>query len=306
MDQYNIHPDFLKYKITPPLNPAFLPAVQFFMKRMQDMVKIPEGLKETRRKIPGYQDAPVGISIFEPEKGREPLPALVYFHGGAFALQSAPCHKKLSCSYALNTPCKVVSVDYRLLPENTFPIGLEDCFAAYRWVLENAAQLGISPNRIAVGGDSAGGALSAGVCLLARDRGIPVPCFQMLIYPVMDERQNSASMKKYNDTPLWNSRLNAKMWKMYLKDGLPVEKGYASPAEAVSLEGMPPAYVEVAEYDCLRDEGIAFAKALKDSGIPAELYETKRTVHGFEIAEKNEIVKESVDRRIKKLRSVFQ
>lgn len=306
MEQYNIHPDFLKYKITPPLNPAFLPAVQFFMKRMQDMVKIPKGLKETRRKIPGYQDAPVGISIFEPEEGREPLPALVYFHGGAFALQSAPCHKKLSCSYALNTPCKVVSVDYRLLPENTFPIGLEDCFSAYRWVLENAAQLGISPNRIAVGGDSAGGALSAGVCLLARDRGIPVPCFQMLIYPVMDERQNSASMKKYNDTPLWNSRLNAKMWKMYLKDGLPVEKGYASPAEADSLEGMPPAYVEVAEYDCLRDEGIAFAKALKDSGIPAELYETKRTVHGFEIAEKNEIVKESVDRRIKKLRSVFQ
>lgn len=306
MEQYNIHPDFLKYKITPPLNPAFLPAVQFFMKRMQDMVKIPKGLKETRRKIPGYQDAPVGISIFEPEEGREPLPALVYFHGGAFALQSAPCHKKLSCSYALNTPCKVVSVDYRLLPENTFPIGLEDCFSAYRWVLENAAQLGISPNRIAVGGDSAGGALSAGVCLLARDRGIPVPCFQMLIYPVMDERQNSASMKKYNDTPLWNSRLNAKMWKMYLKDGLSVEKGYASPAEAVSLEGMPPSYVEVAEYDCLRDEGIAFAKALKDSGIPAELYETKRTVHGFEIAEKNEIVKESVDRRIKKLRSVFQ
>ena len=306
MEQYNIHPDFLKYKITPPLNPAFLPAVQFFMKRMQDMVKIPKGLKETRRKIPGYQDAPVGISIFEPEEGREPLPALVYFHGGAFALQSAPCHKKLSCSYALNTPCKVVSVDYRLLPENTFPIGLEDCFSAYRWVLENAAQLGISPNRIAVGGDSAGGALSAGVCLLARDRGIPVPCFQMLIYPVMDERQNSASMKKYNDTPLWNSRLNAKMWKMYLKDGLPVEKGYASPTEAVSLEGMPPSYVEVAEYDCLRDEGIAFAKALKDSGIPAELYETKRTVHGFEIAEKNEIVKASVDRRIKKLRSVFQ
>ena len=92
-------------------------------------------------------------------------------------------------------------MDYRLLPENTFPIGLEDCFAAYRWVLENAAQLGISPNRIAVGGDSAGGALSAGVCLLARDRGIPVPCFQMLIYPVMDERQNSASMKNTTTRP---------------------------------------------------------------------------------------------------------
>uniref|UniRef100_UPI003FEF43B7 alpha/beta hydrolase n=1 Tax=Eisenbergiella tayi TaxID=1432052 RepID=UPI003FEF43B7 len=146
---------------------------------------MPEELKETGRKIPGYQDAPVGISIFEPKEGREPLPALVYFHGGAFALQSAPCHKKLSCCYAMNTPCKVVSVDYRLLPENTFPIGLEDCFAAYRWVLENAAQPGISPNRIAVGGDSAGGALSAGVCLLARDRDIPVPCFQMLIYPVL-------------------------------------------------------------------------------------------------------------------------
>lgn len=306
MKQYDIHPDFLKYKITPPLNPAFLPAVQFFMKRLQDMVKIPEELKETRLKIQGYQDVPLGISIYEPAEEREPLPALVYFHGGAFALQSAPCHKKLSCSYALNTPCKVISVDYRLLPKNTFPIGLEDCFAAYCWVLENASHLGIRPNRIALGGDSAGGALSAGVCLLARDRGIPMPCFQMLIYPVLDERQNSASMKKYQDTPMWNSRLNARMWKMYLKNGLPVGKEYASPAEAVSLEGMPPAYVEVAEYDCLRDEGIAFAKALKDSGIPVELYETKRTIHGFEIAEKNEIVKDCIERRIGKLRSVFR
>ncbi len=307
MENYNIHPDFMKYKnIKPPMNPAILPLINVFMTKSLNRVKMPNGLIETKHRIIGYQGAAINAAILEPAGRISPLPCLVYFHGGAFAMQAASYQKRLACDYALRTPCKVVLVDYRLLPKNVFPVGLEDCYSAFCWIQEHAESLGIDKNRIAVGGDSAGGALAAGVCLVARDRKIPMPCFQMLIYPVVDKRQTGNSMKEFVDTPLWNSKLNAKMWRMYLKNGLPDKKEYASPAEAASLEGMPPSYIEVAEYDCLRDEGIAFAEALKNSGVTTELYKTQRTVHGFEIAENNGIVHESVTRRIEKLRAAFQ
>lgn len=307
MDKYNIHPDFMKYKnVKPPMNPAVLPLINFFMTQSLNKVKMPDGLIEIKHKITGYQGAAIKVSIFEPAGQISPVPCLVYFHGGAFAIQAASYHKRLACDYALKTPCKVAFVDYRLLPKNVFPVGLEDCYSAFCWIQEHAESLGIDKSRIAVGGDSAGGALSAGVCLLARDRKIPRPCFQMLIYPVVDQRQTGNSMKEFVDTPLWNSELNLKMWRMYLKNGLSAKKEYASPAEAASLEGMPPSYIEVAEYDCLRDEGIAFAKALENSGVATELYQTQRTVHGFEIAENNEIIRESVTRRVEKLQTAFQ
>lgn len=297
----------MKYKnIKPPMNPIALPLIDFFMTKSLSKMKVPDGIIETEHRIVGYQGATIRTSIYEPTGHVSPMPCLAYFHGGAFALQAGAYQKRLACEYALRTPCKVVFVDYRLLPKNAFPVGLEDCYSAVCWIREHAESLGIDKSRIAVGGDSAGGALAAGVCLLARDREIPMPCFQMLLYPVVDERQASESMGEFVDTPLWNSKLNAKMWKMYLKDGLSGKREYASPAEATSLEEMPPSYVEVAEYDCLRDEGIAFAKALKDSGIITELYKTKRTVHGFEIAENNETVRESVARRIKVLQAAFQ
>ena len=124
-------------------------------------------------------------------------------------------------------------------------------------------------------------------------------------YPVTDEGQNTPSMKQFADTPLWNSKLNAKMWKMYLKGVPPLQRKNASPAAASSFAGIPPTYVEVSEYDCLRDEGIAFAMALQENRIATQLYQTKGTVHGFEIAEQNEIALESVARRIKALKEAF-
>lgn len=303
MKKYNIHSDFMKYKnMKPPMSPAVLPLINYFMTRLLYKVKPPNGLIEIKHSITGYQGAVIQVSVFEPVGQILPMPCLVYFHGGAFALQAAAYHKRLAYDYAIKTPCKVVLVDYRL---KAFPVGLEDCYSAFCWIREHAESLGIDKSRIAVGGDSAGGALAAGVCLLARDRKIPMPCFQMLIYPVADERQTSGSMKEFIDTPLWNSKLNAKMWRMYLKNSLPEKREYASPAEAASLEGMPPSYVEVAEYDCLRDEGIAFAEALKKSGIVTELYKTQSTVHGFEIAEDNEIARKSVTVRVKKLQAAF-
>ena len=166
--------------------------------------------------------------------------------------------------------------------------------------------LGVDPERIAVGGDSAGGALAIGVCLLALERKLTIPCFQMLIYPVTDAKQETPSMLEYRDTPLWNSKLNAKMWRMYLKNVHPGKRAGASPAEAPSLAGMPPAYVEVSAFDCLRDEGIAFAERLSKYGIAVDLCKTKGTIHGFEIAKRNEIVRESIARRIDTLQKAFK
>jgi len=141
---------------------------------------------------------------------------------------------------------------------------------------------------------------------MARDRKAPRICFQMLIYPVTDARQITESIKNYTDTPLWNSRLTKKMWKLYLKDGVPDNREYASPMEAMSFENLPDAYVEVSEFDCLRDEGIAYAEALQKSGVNVELNKTIGTIHGFEIAEKSEIVRESVARRIEALKKAFK
>lgn len=304
---YDIHQDFLKYeKMNPPLNPFLLPLVNKFIRRMTKRIPVLVGVSEVQEVVKGYQGAPIDVSVITPKTNDDSmLPALVYFHGGAFAMQAANHHKWLAYEYAQKTPCKVFFVDYRLLPKATFPIGLEDCYSAYLWVCENHKSLGVDGNRIAVGGDSAGGALAAGVCLLARDRNKPMPFFQMLVYPVTDERQASNSMKEFTNTPLWNSQLNAKMWKMYLKKGVPGKKEYASPAEATTLENMPPSYIEVAEFDCLRDEGIVYAEMLRDNGVQVTLHQTKRTIHGFEIAQENDIVLESVSVRIENLKNAF-
>ena len=306
MSKYNIHPDFKKYENTKlPLNSSLLPLMNTFIETGFDKVKLAEGLQETNIIIPGYQNGNIEITIYEPEHMEKHAPCLIYFHGGGYVLKAAPYHKNLICQYALQTPCRVIYVDYRLAPRYPFPVGVEDCFAAYEWVLRNHEQLDIDQDRIAVGGDSAGGGLAAAVNLMARDRKVQHICFQMLIYPVTDARLISDSMKNYRDTPMWNAKLNEKMWKLYLKDGITEHREYASPIEAQSLKELPSTYLEVAEFDCLRDEGINFAEALKNSGIKVEFYETKGTMHGFEIAEKSEIVKHSMNKRIAALQEAF-
>nr|WP_320025283.1 alpha/beta hydrolase [uncultured Acetobacterium sp.] len=306
MQKYNIHSDFKKYeKMKTPITPALLPLMNSIIATSFNKKKPEKGVREMIKKIPGYQDESIEIRIYEPEDIKEALPCLIYLHGGAFVLKSAAFHKQLICEYALKTPCKVVFVDYRLAPKHAFPVGVEDCFAAFEWVCQNAADIGIDSSKIAVGGDSAGGALAAAVCLMARDRKALKISFQMLIYPVTDARQITESVKEFTDTPLWNGKQNQKMWQLYLGEGVHLNKEYASPMEAISLENLPDAYVEVAEFDCLRDEGINFAEALRESGIPVELNQTKGTIHGFEIAENSEIVRQSVIKRVAALKKVF-
>ena len=175
-----------------------------------------------------------------------------------------------------------------------------------KWTFENSSRLGLDKNRIAVGGDSAGGALAAAVCQMARDRGTDMPCFQLLVYPVTDRRMDTESNRKFTDTPMWNSTLSAMMWQGYVQDENLSNIAYASPMEANSFAGLPDAYVETAEFDCLRDEGIAYADALKAAGVEAILNETKGTMHGFDAAGGATVSKNAVARRIQYMKKMFE
>lgn len=307
MSKYPIHEDFKKYEnFKVSMSPKFLAFANWLLKIYSNHMKLKPGIKSKSLKIKGYKNELIDVKIFEPENIGANAPCLIYFHGGAFAMRSAPFHTNLICEYAFGASCKVVFVDYRLANKFPFPVGLEDCYSAFAWVQENAETLGIDLDRIALGGDSAGGGLALGISLLARDRKAGKICFQLLVYPVTDSRMITDSMKNFTDTPIWNSILTKKMWDMYLKDGLgDYKKEYISPIETESLKELPDTYIEVAQFDCLRDEGIEFAKALVKSGVKVELFETIGTIHGFEIAEKSEVVKESVYRRIDALKRNF-
>lgn len=255
--------------------------------------------------IKGYQGKDINIFLYEPHGIAPNAPCLVYYHGGGFLFEGVGHHYRKVKEYALKSPCKAVFVQYRLAPKYPHPIPVEDSYAALRWTFEHANQWNIDKNRIAVGGDSAGGALAAAVCQMARDRGDEMPCAQMLIYPVIDYRMQTESQLNYTDTPMWNSRLSAKMWEAYLPDTNREDIAYASPMEAESFANLPPAYVELAEYDCLHDEGKNYAQALKAVGVPVELHETYGTMHGYDGVEKAPTTRVAVEKRIQYLKNMF-
>ena len=296
MKPYPIHPRYSALeKLDAPMHSALLPLCNAFLRL--PISRRYRGIRRTKKRADG-----VPVSIYSPKDLKGDAPCLVYFHGGGFALRAAPQHYKLAQVYCEEARCRVVLVDYSVRP---FPAPVLDCFAAYRWVVKNAHRLAIDPKRIAVGGDSAGGALAAACCLMARDKRIPLPCFQLLVYPVTDRRMQTPSMAAFPDTPMWNAKKNAVMWRRYLSrpHDLPME--YASPMEAESFSGLPDAYVEVAEFDCLRDEGVAYAMALQKGGAKVEMNMTAGTVHGFELAWKAEPTQMAIDRRVHALRKAL-
>ena len=282
--------------------PAFVlinPLLRAFAPRSSAAVRI------RRQRVLGFGGAEIRALLFEPAGLPDSAPCLVYFHGGAFLIQAAPYHYRLAREYAAGAGCKVLFVDYRLTTKCRFPIPVEDCFSAFEWAAAHANSLGIDQRRIAVAGDSAGGNLAAAVCLMARDRQAPPPCFQMLIYPVIDRRMQSPSMRAYRDAPMWNSVLSKKMWRLYLPKGRQESAAYASPIEAESLANLPNAYIETAQFDCLRDEAVHYAAALSAAGSRVELRQTKGTVHGFDMISTSGLVQACVKQRIHALCEAF-
>ena len=238
--------------------------------------------------VPGTEGAPqVPVRIYTPvgaEAADTGLPGLVYMHGGGYVLGSPDfCHSDL-LRIADQVGAVVVSVDYRLAPEHPFPAGLEDSYAALVWTAGHAAELGIDPARLGVGGDSAGGGLATAVALLARDRGDPALRMQYLGIPMLDDRLETPSMRAFTDTPVWNRSIAELCWSHYLRGagrrgGLDIP-AYAAPARAVDLSGLPPAFVYVCEFDPLRDEGMIYAQRLVQAGVSTDLHLYPGPFHG--------------------------
>jgi acetyl esterase/lipase len=221
----------------------------------------------------------VPVRIYRPRA--TPAPVLVYFHGGGFVTGGLENEHERCLEFAGEDGIAVVSVDYRLAPEHPFPAGFDDCHAATVWAWEHAGEFGGDPERVAVGGGSAGGALAAAVALRARDEGGPPLVFQMLLYPVLDDRMATPSMRTFTEPPLFNSGDVRHMWRHYLGGRTDVP-AYAAPARAGDLSGLPRAYVLVPEHDPLRDEGLAYAHRLIVSGVPTELHHVPGACHGFD------------------------
>ncbi|HEV2309349.1 MAG TPA: alpha/beta hydrolase [Acidimicrobiia bacterium] len=241
------------------------------------------GLRITDHRVPGPEGAPpVLVRVYEPDSpapagGR---PALLDIHGGGFVLGDISMQHGVAAILARRLDAVVATVEYRLAPEHPFPAGVEDCYAALRWMHGEASSLGIDTTRVAVGGQSAGGGLAAAVALLARDRGGPPLCFQLLGIPELDHRLETTSMRTFVDTPMWNRPNAVLSWRYYLGPDPGEVSPYASPAIAEDLHGLPPAYVTAMEFDPLRDEGILYALRLMEAGVPVELHTFPGTFHG--------------------------
>lgn len=306
-NKYPIHPDFKRWANTnPPIHRAILPVMQKVIRSLEKKETSSDKLTVTNVTIAVAKGQKIKALLYSPVGIGDDAPCLVYYHGGGFVFPAAPHHYSLVREYSPGARCHVLLVDYRLAPRYPFPTAPKDCYAAYCWLISHAKKFSIDTNRVAVGGDSAGGQLAAVVSLMARDHPQVMPCGQLMIYPVTGRGVVTESMQQFDDTPMCNSRDVKKYDKLYIQSPIRGKQEYASPLDAGSLEGMPPTYIETAEFDCLRDEGKLFAERLKQAGVSVEYHQTKGTIHGFDIVLESPIVRDCVDKRIRFLRTVFE
>jgi acetyl esterase/lipase len=224
------------------------------------------------------------VRVYEPEARAETLPALLWIHGGGFVLGSVEADDLKVKALTLQLNCVIASVEYRLAPEHPFPAPLEDCYAALKWLAGNADQFGIDTSRIAIGGQSAGGGLAAGLGLLARDRAEVNVCYQLLIYPMLDDTNVEQAGPDVPDAPLWTRANNLIGWRSYLGQA-PGSEGiskYAAPFREEDVSGLPRTYIGVGTPDLFRDEDIAYAQRLMRAGVPTELHVYADGFHAFD------------------------
>ncbi len=287
--RYPLAPEFAKLAILASL-PLTRPALKIAQAMPTPRCRPLPGQRVTRHDLTGHEGGSFRTWLIEPEDACEPLPCIIYFHGGGFMMPIQPYMFGLARRWAAELGCKALVVQYRLAPFHPFPTAAEDAHASFRWLIEHADELGIDAGRIAVAGDSAGGNLAIATCLMARDRGGTLPCFQLLLYPTTDRRLETESCRAFQDTPVWSTPLSKIMWEHYLgtSDEATIQSmeglAYASPLEAASLEGLPDAYVEVCEFDCLRDEGLAYAETLERTGAQVEVHQIDGAPHGADLA----------------------
>ena len=241
----------------------------------------------------------VGIRLYRPAGTAQPTPAQLWIHGGGYVLGTAAQDDLLCRRFVADLGITVASVDYRLAPEHPYPAPLEDCYTALEWLATLPA---VDAEQIAIGGASAGGGLAAALALLARDRDGVKPVFQLLVYPMIDDRSVGAHLNDPGHR-LWNATSNQFGWKAYLGGADPM---IAAPARRTDLAGLPPAWLGVGTLDLFHDEDLDYAARLQDAGVPCEVHVVPGAFHGFDgIAPKADISTAFFASQCESLRQIF-
>ena len=283
-----IHPEFQQAaKMSPRFNfsKKNLWLINLLMSAMP-APKIPEDILVENLTIPGQAErTKIRLRIYKPKNIVAPTPVLIWMHGGGYVL-GKPEQDDGSCAqYVRELGIKVVSVDYRCAPKHPFPAGLEDCYSALEWVESHSEELGIDTNRIAIGGASAGGGLAAALIQLAHDRQEIAPVFQLLIYPMLDDRTVLRTDIDDSNNVTWSQKSNRFGWESYLGKPCGAEDvpAYSVPARREDLSGLPPAWIGVGSLDVFYDEDAAYAQRLKECGIECEMDIIPGAFHGFDV-----------------------
>ncbi len=288
MDKYNIDKQLIKgSEFVAPINLWVIFFASLFMRTRS------RGFDKKRVVVNDYKVDRTRFHIVCPiELLDKDAPCIFYIHGGGFIFRSSKEMYQSEEEMALNNRCRVIGIDYDLAPKHKFPHQINQCFDVYKYIIDNFKELKINRNKIIMMGDSAGGSLALDTFLKLRDENLLKPCGLLLIYPVVDNAMNTDSMKKYDDTPVWNNKCNRKMWKYYLSD-----KEYISPLRK-DLSNFPKTYIELTEFDCLHDEGMKLYLKLKDCGIDITLNDTKGTYHGYDSHKEAQITIDSIKKRM--------
>jgi acetyl esterase len=259
-----------------------LPAGRALLREQSRMVAGEQPVGQCRDlEVPGADGAPVPARLYVPRGTLGPSALLLFIHGGGWVYGDLEAYDGVCRYLSEQSGVRVLSVQYRKAPEHRYPAGLDDCVAAYAWVREHAADLTVDPRRIAVGGDSAGGNLSIGVCLSAREQGWPQPVAQLLVYPATDFSQRLPSRSRFGEGFYLSREFMDRCEAAYIAPGTDVTDPLLSPLQAKDLSGLAPAYVVTAGFDPLRDEGEAFAQRVSDDGGAVVLDRHPGLIHGF-------------------------
>lgn len=248
--------------------------------------KTPEDIRIENIFIPGQDErTQIRLRIYKPKNMVTPIPVLIWLHGGGYIMGNPEMDDRSCVEYVRELGITVVSVDYRCAPKHPFPAGLDDCYAALQWVASHSKDLGVDVSRIAVGGNSAGGGLAAALSQFALDRQEVKIVFQLLVYPMLDDRTVLRTDIDDSSNITWSQKSNRYGWESYLgkKCGTDDVPAYSVPARRADLTGLPKTWIGVGTLDVFHDEDVAYAQRLKDCGIECEIDIVSGAFHGFDV-----------------------
>lgn len=304
-DKYIYHDELKKYRnFRIPINRVLIFFSHIFLGLLYYFQFSNKKIKVDKFKINSFDNKKIKNIIYTPKNIELNKRCLYFIHGGGFTFNGSLHHYELAKRMAIKLKCKAVYVDYRLAPKHKFPIAPLDVFSTYKWILENSEYLNINKDEIILMGDSAGGNLVAQTSILAKRNNLILPKVNILLYPVLTKDLETESIKKYTDTPFCNSKDLDKYGKYYYGDTYSdIPK---SPYDEDIFIGYPNTYIEVAEYDCLHDDGVLFFNKLKENNVNTYLNEVKGAMHGYDFAINSSLVNDLINKRCEFIEGVFK